>query len=386
MNNSKILIFSDWFYPGFKAGGPIKSALNLTIALQKEFDVFVFTRSNDLHESTPYKGVDFDKWTTLISEPKINVYYATDGAINLRLIKKMISSIKPDFIYLNHLWSPKFVLFPLAISRFFCPEVKVVLCPRGALFESALHYQNTFLKKWVVIRLLKMLGLHKKIIFHATTDLEANTIRKHFGKVDITIANNLPDFYQAPLSIIPKKIGQVKIVFISRIVAIKNLQFLLEQLVLCKKEIVLTIAGTVEDVAYWEQCKIIIGNLPKNVKANYIGQQSPENIEKVLKEHHLFCLPTKGENFGHSIFESFLAGRPVIISDKTPWLQLNNKKAGFDLSLDEEQAFANCIDKAANWDEEEFSNYCRGAWQLAHNYISNPELLIPYYSLFSKNS
>jgi hypothetical protein len=39
----KILIFVDWFEPGFKAGGPIQSCRNLVESLGDDFDFYLVT-------------------------------------------------------------------------------------------------------------------------------------------------------------------------------------------------------------------------------------------------------------------------------------------------------------------------------------------------------
>ena len=54
-------------------------------------------------------------------------------------------------------------------------------------------------------------------------------------------------------------------------------------------------------------------------------------------------LPTFNENYGHVILESLTAGCPVIISDQTHWLTLSEKKAGWDLSLSDQQQFVDVI-------------------------------------------
>jgi hypothetical protein len=70
---SKLLIFSDWFYPGYKAGGPIKSVTNLSIALQKEIDVFVFTADTDLNETKPYPNIQANTWIKPIEGRNVQV-------------------------------------------------------------------------------------------------------------------------------------------------------------------------------------------------------------------------------------------------------------------------------------------------------------------------
>ena len=106
-------------------------------------------------------------------------------------------------------------------------------------------------------------------------------------------------------------------------------------------------------------------------------------LAEILKQHHLFILPTTGENFGHSIFEALLCGRPVLISDQTPWLGLAAKKAGWDLPLAEPDKFTEAIEVAAGWDQNSFDAWAEGAWQYANAFIKNPEIHSQYLQLFS---
>lgn len=382
MKPSKLLLFSDWFYPGYKAGGPIKSVNNLSIALQKQIDVFVFTANTDLNELTPYPNIKSNCWVKPFVDSNVQVYYCSKDNISRARIKAIIKEINPTSVYLNHLWSFWFVIQPLIICWLFFKKIKIVLCPRGALFESALHYKTTFAKKRVVIFFIKLLGIQKQINFHATTLLEKETIEKYFGKVKINIANNLPDLNQPQLEFIQKKSGELKIIFIARIVGIKNLQLLLQNLKNINANVILTIAGPREDETYWENCLEIIENLPKNITINYIGEITPQQVMPLIKEHHLYCLPTKGENFGHSIFEAFMIGRPVLISNKTPWLNLNKKNAGWDVDISEENCLANYLNQAVHWNQEEFNKNCNGAWQIANTYINNPSLISDYNLIF----
>ena len=101
-----------------------------------------------------------------------------------------------------------------------------------------------------------------------------------------------------------------------------------------------------------------------------------------IRDSHLYCLPTQGENFGHSIFESFMIGRPVLISNKTPWLNLNIKKAGWEVDIIQQNSFVPFIEEAANWQQKEFDEYCNGAWHIANEYISNPKLISDYNKIF----
>jgi glycosyltransferase involved in cell wall biosynthesis len=378
----KLLLFSDWFYPGYKAGGPIKSVTNLSLALQQEIDVFVFTANTDLNETTSYPNIQSNTWIKPIESSNVQVYYCSKNNLNKAIIKSIIKEVNPESIYLNHIWSFWFVLQPLFISWWNFKQIKIIQCPRGALFESALHYQNTYPKKRIVIAIIKHLGIHRKIHFHATTPQEKETIQKYFGKVKVSIANNLPDLQQPILTSIEKKQGELKVVFIARIVDIKNLKLLLQNLQNVTSNVTLTIAGPAEDKNYWEDCLSIIKRFPKNIKINYVGEVTPNQVMPLIKKHHLYCLPTQGENFGHSIFESFMIGRPVLISNKTPWLNLKEKKAGWEVDIVPPNSFVAFIEEAANWQQQEFDDYCKGAWQVAKDYINNPKLVSDYNQIF----
>ena len=46
-------------------------------------------------------------------------------------------------------------------------------------------------------------------------------------------------------------------------------------------------------------------------------------------------LPTFAENYGHSIVEALSVGTPMLISDNSPWKNLQEKGFGWEISLNE---------------------------------------------------
>jgi glycosyltransferase involved in cell wall biosynthesis len=380
LNKKKILVLVDWFAPGYKAGGPIQSCVNFAFALKNDFDIYVLTTDTDHGENLPYPDIVSGEW---IKDPTggFHIYYAKKKGLGRREIKNVILSVNADFIYLNHLFSPFFVVYPLWLKYAGKLDAKVVLCPRGALYQSALSVKPY--KKKPFISLFRLLGMGRKILFHATNDREENAIRQFFPGSKIIIADNLPETNQRPFQSCEKKAGHLKAIFIARIVAIKNLLFLLEALKKISEEVELTIIGPVEDKSYWKECEKKIAELPANLKINYIGPRRNNELAEILKQHHLFILPTTGENFGHSIFEALLCGRPVLISDQTPWLGLSAKKAGWDLSLSDVDKFTEVIRETAGWDQDSFDEWAMGAWQYANAFINNPEIHTQYLQLFS---
>ena len=369
----------DWFAPGYKAGGPIQSCVNFAFAMKNDFDIYVLTTDTDHGETEPYQNIVSNKW--IKSNNGISIFYARKKELTLKQLMRTMIDANADYVYLNHLFSPHFVVYPLWLKYIGKLKSKIVLCPRGALYDSALSVKPY--KKKPFIQLFKWMGMKKQIIFHATNDREKKAIERFFPNSKIIIADNLPNTDQPVFESCEKRIGTLKCIFIARIFPIKNLLFILNFLEHIKENINFTIIGPIEDAGYWDECKKKIEQLPSNIHVNYLGPKRNDELPEILKEHHLFVLPTTGENFGHSIFESFLCGRPVLISDQTPWLQLSNKKVGWDLSLNEPNEFANVIKKTANWDQNCFDEWAHSAWQYARSFISNPALHSQYLQLFS---
>ncbi|HEV3413649.1 MAG TPA: glycosyltransferase, partial [Puia sp.] len=175
-----------------------------------------------------------------------------------------------------------------------------------------------------------------------------------------------------------------RFIFVARLVSIKNLLFFLRTLSAGVRSTVgLTVVGPVEDKGYWQECQALIAQLPANISVDYLGPRRNDELMPLLQQHHIFVLPTTGENFGHSIFEALLAGRPVLISDQTPWLGLTAKQAGWDLPLGDPSGFARVVEETAGWDQQVFDEWARSAWEYAHRFIDNPELFRQYFQLFA---
>ncbi|MEO6916048.1 MAG: glycosyltransferase [Chitinophagaceae bacterium] len=375
----KLMIFVDWFAPGFKAGGQIQSCVNLASALQQELQVMVVTTDRDLGNDQPYDEIIPDQWNRF--EDKIQVMYLSPENRGYKSIRSLIRSQKPDIIYLNSMFSFNLSLLPLEVCRFDNWIVHVVLAPRGMLHSGALQFKR--MKKKLFFHAFKVRGFHKRILFHATDKTELEDIKQMFGKnAQISFVDDFPASKQDPVFFLPKETGFLKCLFIARVCKTKNLLYLLNLLQRVKVNIELTIAGPVEDPDYWEECKEVIAVLPSNIKVNFLGPVPNNLLHEIYRSHHLFILPTVGENFGHVIFESLLNGRPVLISDLTPWKQLESKHAGWDIPLAEEERFMKAILTAVNWNQEVFDSYCKSCWTFASTYTDIAPLKKQYLQLF----
>ena len=141
--------------------------------------------------------------------------------------------------------------------------------------------------------------------------------------------------------------------------------------------------GEVEDIDYWEQARQIIAALPRNISVKEHGALPHVQVTETLEAHHIFVLPSKAENFGHAIFESWSASRPCLISDKTPWHHLKRQLTGWDLPLESDQPWLNALIEAGNWDQIAFDSWCKKSREFAENHVDQFNLKQDYLKLFS---
>ena len=370
----KLLLFTDWFSPAFKAGGPVRSVVNLVDRFKEEYDMFVFTSDRDLNDTNPFDDIVADEW---IARDGIHIYYYSPGKMSYALVKSTISDIAPDKIYLNSMFSN--MILPIRAAY---QSGKIVLAPRGMLRPSALAVKP--IRKFFYLSLLKLFSVERSITFHSTGVDETKNIKRIFPlATKIIEAPNLPVPVSGSLVEHLKEVGAVKLIFVGRIHPIKNLLVLLEALEKVKGDIHLTIIATLEDLTYWEKCNVKIQALQEQIQINVMIDLPHHEIKQHIEQAHFFVLPTEGENFGHAIFEALAVGCPIIISDQTPWRNLASQKAGFDLSLQDLNSFSNAIQSCIDMDNDVWQEYRHGAWNEAKRYSAemNPEL--SYFQLFN---
>lgn len=116
------------------------------------------------------------------------------------------------------------------------------------------------------------------------------------------------------------------------------------------------IYGPIEDDSYWKECQIEIEKLPKNVTVNYCGLVSHDAVHEIFSKYDAFLFPTFSENYGHVIAEALAVGTPVIISDQTPWNDINDANAGWALPLENEEAFTSAIQEIIGCNHNNYFN------------------------------
>ncbi|MDB2463638.1 glycosyltransferase [Flavobacteriaceae bacterium] len=374
----KVLVFIDWFTPAFKAGGPIQSISNLVKHLGKDMDISIVTSDRDLGDKEGFSSVPLNVWFNLDGA---RIIYLEPKNQNKKKYKDILQEQAYDSIYFNSLFSVKFTLLPLWIVR--KSKAKLILAPRGMLGSGALNIKKK--RKKFFLKTFQAYGIAKKITWHATAESEVEEIKKHFGnQLDVRLAPNFSGKLPAKTVSKQKDVDQLNLFFLSRIAEKKNLKGAISflQQVPDKYKIRFTIIGPIGESDYWQECQKMKEKLPSSIKTQYLGAVQNANLVNHLNQQHFLILPTFHENFGHVIMESFQNGCPVIISDQTPWRNLEEKGIGWDISLNKPKQFVQVIEKATAMSQSEYQKMSQASYDFAKYFTEDPEVLEANRKLF----
>ncbi|MDQ0857147.1 glycosyltransferase family 4 protein [Bacillus sp. V2I10] len=380
LEKKTVLIFTPYYIPGFKGGGPIRSISNLVDALGNDFNFKIVTYDRDFGDQNSYKGIKQNAWNTI---GQAEVFYVNHNWISFNNLKNFLNTIKYDLIYLNSFFSFKFSIMQMLLRKLnLIPQKPIVLAPRGEFSPGALKIKEK--KKTLFIYLTKLIKLHSNVQWHGTSLEEKEHIIQNFGDdLDIHVASNLPSSINHNLKSRKKVKGSLKLVFLSRISPKKNLDGALKSLKQVSIPMVFNIYGPIEDSSYWDECKKIIETLPSNILVKYEGEIDNNKVSTIFLNHDALFFPTHGENYGHVIVESLLSGCPVILSDQTPWRELDKHGIGWDIPLKESNRFAAIFQELYDMDENDFGKISNNIRLYIDNNISNSDAIEDSIGLFS---
>ncbi|MGX1597896.1 glycosyltransferase family 4 protein [Dietzia maris] len=229
--------------------------------------------------------------------------------------------LKPDIVYINSFLSPNFSILPTALSRFgLFGKATVIIAPRGEFGAAALAIKAR--KKKAFLLFSRLTGLHRNVIWHASSEMEADDIRHHVSDAKVAIRLNESSLPLKALRTNRPDDGIVRLIFISRISEIKGVKLLLEALSSVTQTVTIDLYGSAQNPDYLAECRELAAKLPKNVTASFKGSIENSKVRSLFADADAFFLPTEQENFGHAIAESLSAGCPVFIEDVTPWTEI----------------------------------------------------------------
>lgn len=386
-----VFVLNDHYLPGYKAGGPIRTISNIVSRLSDHIDFKVITGDRDLGDTKPYPEITADVW--LRGEHSEVLYLSPGLRSTIQLCRVLITS-HYDTLYLNSLFSRKFTMLPLLLFWLkLTPCRQVVVASRGSCATSALDIKQ--LRKSLFLKIARSIGLFKGIVWHASSEHEAADIIALFGRssdvftvtAPVVIAPDMPALTLDNSIITRVKLpGAVRIIFLGRIAKMKNLDFALSLLHDLKGEVVFDIYGPSEDKLYWEECTKLIDTLPPNIKVHYCGVVEHDNVNGIFKNYHLLLLPTLGENFGHVILESLVNGCPVIISNRTPWRNLEKEGVGWDLPLEHAALFSEALQRCVEMSQSDYDTLSEQSRTFSRIVVSDDKIVQKHLELFGAES
>jgi glycosyltransferase involved in cell wall biosynthesis len=364
----RILICVPRYLPGYKSGGPIRAIANAVAHLSSQFDFFVVTRDRDAGDTERYPGIQPDTWHHVGAA---QVLYCS--SINSSTLRRAFNEVQPDVISLNS-FQDDFTRIMVRLRRMGAfGKTPIILAPRGEFSPGAMQIKQV--KKWMYRRITRLLGLHEKLSWQVSAPREMKELQqaapvRHLLPGSVHVVCELSDTLSISAPHIAKVAGSLKLTFISRISEKKNLHFLLALLAKVRGKVMLTIYGPVaaKDEAYWQTCRSILPQLPSNISVTYRGPLDHAEVPSVLHEHHFFVLPTRGENFCHAAVESFVNGTPVILSDQTPWVNLEAAGAGFDIPVEDAESWIFALQKCADMDQLTYSTLLEGTLKYSQRF------------------
>jgi len=399
-----LLVLVGAYLPGYKAGGPIRSIENLVAAIGGEFHFRIVTVDRDLGEELPFRGIVANRWVRV---GQADVMYLRPGLRGLHGMCALLRSVdRNTVLYLNSFCARPFSMLAMLMRWLnLCRPRCVVLAPRGEFSPGAMQFKR--IRKLLYLRISRWLGLYENLIWHASTEFEAADIRRQFpltkqiGVAGVISGWDAPDGkrWTAELATAsdiadggspgrrhrrPKRPGQLRAAFVSRLSRMKNLAGALRILEGVSGDVSFDIYGPAEDAEYWEECQGLIAALPANIRVRYCGEIEHERVGQVFAEHDLFLFPTLGENYGHVICEALASGCPVLVSDQTPWRNLEAVGVGWDIPLGETERFRSILQQCVDGDDQWYAALSTRAMDYAARRSADPGAIEANRRLFQR--
>ena len=359
---NKILILTGRYLPGYKDGGPVRSILNLSEWLGDEYDIRIMCHDRDHGDTERYPDIKVNDWNQV---GKAKVWYTE--SFNARDIAKLADDA--DLVYSCGPYND-YAIAAMRLKKNGRIKAPLVVASMGSFSPDAFKIKGK--KKELFVKIMKILGMFKKITWSVTSSREEEELKAIIGDdAKCIIASDLARKGLGEHTHI-KEDDSLKIIFLSRISRKKNLVVVPEILskVDAKYNIAIDVYGIAEDQDYLEECLKEFRKLPTNIKWEYKGEIDSEGVPAIFSEYDVFLFPTLGENYGHVIAESLGAGCLPVISDRTPWLDLFENSCGYVCSLEDLSTFSKSIDKLAATNGEEFDLLIRNSF----NYIENKKI------------
>lgn len=352
----KILIPAWTFFPA-QDGGPSSALYWLATGLAKAgYAVRVVATNRCLKSGQVVEN----NWVRLNG---FDVIYGSEDH-HYALIKREIE--KCDVLIANGVCSIKnFMLNKRALQL----GKKVILSPRGELFDSAVFHKGKLygLLKCVMFWIMKRV-YGSRVLFHATSSEEVDFIKKYMGNE--TRIGLVPNYMILPNKVTMSKMNETYLLYVGRLNQIKNIHVifagLAQSVAFMSGNLKLKIAG--EKVGdYYESLVVLARELGVADMVEFLGLITGEEKDKLYAGAKCLLLMSKSENFGNVVVEAMAQGTPVIASKGTPWQKLSEKHSGWWIPS-EPKDVAESIDELMSMDAEAYEKMRENAYAFSREF------------------
>jgi len=365
----RICLVSSSFYPATFYGGPISATWDLSKKLaSKGVEIYVSTTN-----ANGSNKLDVEHNMFLKKQDNFFVKYYNEQIIN-KISFAFIFGIwndikKSDVVYIQYLFHYT-VLFSLLFGML--QNKKVIICPRGSFSTFTLLNKLSFIKSlWIS---LFISPFSKKIIWQASSYLEEKDIKRNFPEAKIEIINDgvdfnsFQDFQNISKELLLYKFTKQKFESVSnlffsmgRLHKIKRFDVLIDAFLKFlekNKNAKLLIAGG--DDGEKEHLEQKISKLRISNSVFLIGEIGFVDKRLLLNNCDYFTLASEFESFGIVVAEALACGKPIVLSNKTPWKDLEINNCGIFADNDKE-SFFNAFVKIVNekYDSKNIKNYLK---------------------------
>ena len=371
-----ILIITGRYLPGYKDGGPVRTIKNLTDYLGNEYNFRILTADRDHGDEAPYPDITVNTWNRV---GNALVWYVPPGKFSFSIIRKM--SEEADTVFISGCFSD-YAIKTLILNRIGQIKKPVIIAPMGLFMPNAMKRKP--IKYNSFIMLFKLLGMFHNVKWSVSSEIEEKCVKKEISPEAVCyIAKDLPRMVEEKTIHKRKKTGELRAFFISRISPEKNIIQSIDILKECHSSIWFTIYGPMLNQQYWEKVEEKLLELPSNIHAAYKGNINSEQVVETLEQEHVFLFTTIGENYSHVVHEALSAGCPCVISDQTPWQDLDKNCAGHVLPLNDNSRFVKAIESYAEMAETDFQKISDAAHDYARRVSRESAETTGYRVLFN---
>jgi len=298
-----VFIFTPYYPPYWKYGGTVRSIDGVVQQLIIKHNVVVMATSDDKSWESSSVNKNGCRLTVKFYKSKGSFRFSFKYFLNaVRYIRQS------NVVYVNGMWSWPSVLGVL-LSCIFSKEV--ILAPRGMLLPPALS--NKILFKKILGVVYALTSDSSRTVFHWTTYYEQHQSLMKCQKARNVISPNTIAENEIWKRVKPLPSSSLlNIVYVGRLTPIKNLESIMEAVMMVNELKCVVTLNIVGDGDY-DYVKSLKAFASSSSCIAFLGHLDGEKRIEVIDKSHVGILVSKSENFGMSAAEMLARGRPVIL-------------------------------------------------------------------------